>query len=605
MIIFERFRTVRVNKCLEYRNNLIFVSVRYGVKRDGLSAWSKTLSGKSKTVKEKLGVVRGFGKYLNTLGYKSFLPTLPTVKSDYIPYIFSDGEVARIFHYADRLVPVKPQSCSSFFSLKVPMAMRILYSCGTRLGETMALRRRDVDFKNRTIFLEKTKFSKERVIPVHESLIAVMERYCLALGIMHQPDAFLFPGKKEGTHYTPRQMDAWFSEILKAAGIDQRERKPYERGACLHCFRHLFVLKSMQQLEAAGHSVDMNDLLLPTYLGHECLLGRFFTEYLPVSANASPNTIASYKCAFRLLFQYLNEETDIKTGRITFKVLDFDLLTKYFDWLVTTRKNSRSTAKQRLAALASFADYAESRSLEACYVFKASLKKIAKKSFRKVKGRQRSSFTRKELEVLFSLPDTTEKLGWRDLVLLTVMYSSGARAQEICDLTVKDVTHDEKGNAILTLIGKGEKARRVKITSDATRLLDKYIASRKVGMKLDEYIFPSQRNSHLSVAVEEIYEKYTQKAKAEHPEMFCQGPYTPHVMRHTAATHLIESGVPLAIVKNILGHTSIQTTQIYLDISQQTVDRSMEKWNEKWFSQNEPDETTLPKEKDGIPDFLK
>lgn len=85
------------------------------------------------------------------------------------------------------------------------------------------------------------------------------------------------------------------------------------------------------------------------------LLGRFFTEYLPVSVNASPNTIASYKCAFRLLFQYLNEETDIKIGNITFEALDFELLTKYFDWLITTRKNSRTTAKQRLAALASFA----------------------------------------------------------------------------------------------------------------------------------------------------------------------------------------------------------------------------------------------------------
>ncbi|MFR4147247.1 MAG: phage integrase SAM-like domain-containing protein [Mediterraneibacter gnavus] len=83
------------------------------------------------------------------------------------------------------------------------------------------------------------------------------------------------------------------------------------------------------------------------------LLGRFFTEYLPVSVNASPNTIASYKCAFRLLFQYLNEETDIKIGHITFEALDFELLTKYFDWLITTRKNSRATAKQRLAALAS------------------------------------------------------------------------------------------------------------------------------------------------------------------------------------------------------------------------------------------------------------
>lgn len=336
------------------------------------------------------------------------------------------------------------------------------------------------------------------------------------------------------------------------------------------------------------------------------LLGRFFTEYLPISVNASPNTTASYKCAFRLLFQYLDEETDIKIGHITFEALNFDLLTKYFDWLITTRKNSRSTAKQRLAALASFADYSECRNLEAGYVFKNSLKKISKKTFRKVKGKQRCSFTRKELEILFLLPDTTEKLGWRDLVLLSVMYSSGARAQEICNLTVKDVTHDEKGNALLTLVGKGDKARRVKITSSATQLVDKYIASQKIGMKLDKHIFPSQRNEHLSVpAIEEIFEKYTKRAKIEHPELFCHGPYTPHVMRHTTATHLIESGVPLAIVKNILGHTSIQTTQIYLDISQQTVDCLMEKWNEKWFSKNNPGEIALPQEKETIPDFLK
>lgn len=340
--------------------------------------------------------------------------------------------------------------------------------------------------------------------------------------------------------------------------------------------------------------------------GFTSLLGKFFMEYLPVSMNASTNTIASYKCAFRLLFQYIDEQTDIKIGQITFEALDFDLLTKYFDWLMSVRKNSRSTAKQRLAALSSFADYSESRSLEAGYAFKSSLKKISKKAFRKVKGRQRSSFTRQELEILFSLPDPAEKLGWRDLVLLSVMYASGARAQEICDLTVKNVAHDEKGNALLTLVGKGEKARRVKLTSDATQLLDKYIASRKISRDLDRHIFPSQRNEHLSVAaVEEIYEKYIRLAKAGHPDLFCHGPYTPHVMRHTTATHLIESGVPLAAVKNILGHTSIQTTQIYLDISQQTVDHSMEKWNEKWFSKNTPDETGLPQEKDTIPDFLK
>ena len=260
---------------------------------DILSAWIKTLSGKSKTVKEKLGVVRGFGKYLNTLGYTSFLPVLPKVKSDYIPYIFSDEEIIRIFHYADNLTPINPKSCSKFLDLKIPMAMRILYSCGTRLRETLSLRRKDVDFKNKTIFLKQTKFSKERLIPVHESLIAIMKNYCLALGIMYQPDAFLFPGKTEGTHYSTRQMDTWFSEILKLADIDRRKKAPYERGACLHCFRHLFVLKSMQQLEAEGHSVDMNDLLLPTYLGHECLLDT--DKYMRFSGVQFPESLKSFE----------------------------------------------------------------------------------------------------------------------------------------------------------------------------------------------------------------------------------------------------------------------------------------------------------------------
>lgn len=336
------------------------------------------------------------------------------------------------------------------------------------------------------------------------------------------------------------------------------------------------------------------------------LLGKFFKEYLPVSMNASPNTIASYKCAFRLLFQFVNEETQFKAGHISFEALDSVLLTKFFDWLIAERKNSRTTAKQRLAALSSFADYAESRNLDAGCVFRNSLKKISQKTFRRVKGAMRSSFSRQELAILFSLPDTTEKLGWRDLVLFSVMYASGARAQEICDITVRDVTHDEKGNALLTLIGKGEKARRVKLTADATCLLDKYIASRRIGHDLDRHIFPSQRNEHLSVAaIEEIYEKYVNLAKAAHPDLFCRGPYTPHVMRHTTATHLIEAGVPLPVVKNILGHTSIQTTQIYLDISQQTIDRSMEQWNEKWFSKHKPSEASLPLENDTIPDFLK
>lgn len=334
------------------------------------------------------------------------------------------------------------------------------------------------------------------------------------------------------------------------------------------------------------------------------LLGKFFTEYLPISVNASPHTISSYKCAFRLLFQYLNEETNLGTTRVKFEMLDFDLLTGFFDWLVTKRNNSRTTAKQRMGALSSFAEYAQNRNLEAGCIFRSSLQRISKKSFRRVKGKQRNFFTRTELEILFSLPDTMEPLGLRDLVLLSVMYSSGARAQEICDLTVSHITHDEKGKAILTLVGKGQKARRVKITADATCLLDSYLDYRKIHSQPCCHVFSSQRNEHLSVpAIEEIFSKYVEKAKAVRPDLFCAGPYTPHVMRHTTATHLIEAGVPLIIVKNILGHASVQTTQVYVAITQQTVDRAMEQWNQKWFSKDIQIET--PQDEKPIPDFLR
>jgi len=335
------------------------------------------------------------------------------------------------------------------------------------------------------------------------------------------------------------------------------------------------------------------------------LLRRFFVEYLPYTVNASPHTIVSYKSAFRLLFTYFAEKTDVKVGGITFMTLDFDQMNGFFDWLINERKNSRTTAKQRMGALSSFADYAQSRNLDAAIVFRTSLEKIAKKSFRRVKGKMRSSFTRQELKILFSLPDTTSRLGFRDLVLLSVMYASGARAQEICDLKVQDVEFDDIDNAILTFTGKGEKTRRVRITADATRLLIRYINYRKIDKMSEKYVFPSQRNNHLSVpAIEEIYEKYITMAKSEYPNMFCNGPYTPHVMRHTTATHMIEAGVPLPIVKNILGHSSIQTTQIYLDISQQTVDRTLVEWNTKWFPGKDLEEAALPHKKSHIPDFL-
>ena len=259
-----------------------------------ISAWMHSLTGASKTVSDKVIILRGFVKYLQSMGIYCFLPESPRCKSDYIPYIFSDEELSAIIRIADNLKDML--LCNQHtpnIELVIPMVLRILMGCGTRLGETMELKRMDVDFEHRTLLLRITKYSRERMIPVHDSLIRILERYCLALGIMYEPNAYLFPGKKLKTHLTTRQVDEWFSRILEVATIDRHQKEPGKRGACLHCLRHVFVLKSMQQLEKAGHSVDMNDLLLPTYLGHKCLLDT--DRYMRLSGAQSPETIERFE----------------------------------------------------------------------------------------------------------------------------------------------------------------------------------------------------------------------------------------------------------------------------------------------------------------------
>ena len=188
-------------------------------------------------------------------------------------------------------------------------------------------------------------------------------------------------------------------------------------------------------------------------------------------------------------------------------------------------------------------------------------------------------------------------------MLLCFMYASGARAQEVCELTVGDVTFFND-KATVKLLGKGRKVRTISIPADAAGILKGYIRYRKVQEKYDRHIFSSQTHEKMTVScIEEIFFKYVENGKAEHPEHFREKSYTPHSMRHTTATHMLEAGVPLIVVKNFLGHASIQTTQIYAEISQRTADRELKAWNDRWFLKKE-ESSAKDSENSMIPDFL-
>lgn len=330
------------------------------------------------------------------------------------------------------------------------------------------------------------------------------------------------------------------------------------------------------------------------------LLENYFTTYLPYSVGAARNTIISYKYTFKLLLKFLDEKYNLSADKITFDTLNYDTLSDFLMWIEVERNCSVSTRNQRLAAISAFSEYAQNRNFDAACRFRHDVNKIPTK---KRCQKSRAIFSLPEVKLLLSLPDEKTRIGLRDKVLLSVMYASGARAQEICNLTLADVRSND-GSATLTLKGKGGKHRCIGIPATPTGILKQYIAARHIEQRYDQYIFPSQTHAQMTVScIEGIFKKYVTIARQMRPDLFREKSYPPHSMRHSTATHMLEAGVPLIVIKNFLGHSSLKTTQIYAEVSQHTLDKHIREWNRKWFSDCNT-EKNCQHGGDRIPSFL-
>lgn len=328
------------------------------------------------------------------------------------------------------------------------------------------------------------------------------------------------------------------------------------------------------------------------------ILEYYFDTYLPIARGLSTATIISYKATFRILLEFMFTVKKIPSDKISFEILDNQVLIEFLDWLETERGCSVATRNQRLSALTAFAAYAQNRDFNTA-VFKNSLSKVPKK---KASREQRSFFTREEVKILFELPKIDTEIGLRDRAILCLMYASGMRAQEVCDLLVGDIQFfpDRAG---INVHGKGKKVRRIGIPKAASDILYAYITHRGISSKSDRHVFSSQTHEKMTIScIEEIYAKYILQAKRDNPGKFLYH-YTPHSMRHTTATHMLEAGVPLIVVKNFLGHVSLQTTQIYIEITQDSMNRQLKAWNDRWFLKDSSEKKET--KKNNTPDFLR
>ena len=328
------------------------------------------------------------------------------------------------------------------------------------------------------------------------------------------------------------------------------------------------------------------------------LLESYFSTYLPVAKGLSEKTSSSYKTTFRLFFEFLLTVKGIPSDKVSFELIDNRMIEEFLTWLETDRNCSITTRNQRLSALAAFSIYAQNRDFDSATAFRNSILKVPRK---KAPRNGRSSFTRSEVKILFDLPDPQKETELRDKNLLCFMYASGMRAQEVCDLTVGDIQFyaDRAG---INVHGKGNKIRRIGIPAAASEMLKAYIKHRGIADKYDRHVFSSQTHEKMTVScIEEIFTKYVTQARKEHSDQF-RNNYTPHSMRHTTATHMLEAGVPLIVVKNFLGHVSLQTTQIYTEVTQDTMNRQLKAWNDKWFLKHKPEDKG---KNTNTPDFLR
>ena len=283
---------------------------------------------------------------------------------------------------------------------------------------------------------------------------------------------------------------------------------------------------------------------------------KFFSEYLPSIKGVSKNTISSYRDTIVLLLEFIKTKKKMNINKLSIKDIDEIIIEEFLNYLETERNNSISTRNQRLAAIHSFYRYIQRRELS-CFDLCSRILSIPNK---KAPTKTLSYFSTDEITILINSPNTKCRDGFRDYVLLLFMYETAARAQEVADLKRKQL-YIKNDSSFVILVGKGNKERMVPLSDELSKVLIKYLRTFKI--ESDDYVFKNKWNEQLSTkGIEYILKKYIQKAHKSNLDKFNEN-YSNHSMRHTRAMHLLEAGVNLIYIRDILGHTSVVTTEIY------------------------------------------
>lgn len=290
--------------------------------------------------------------------------------------------------------------------------------------------------------------------------------------------------------------------------------------------------------------------------GFPALVQDFFTQRLLNQANVSARTVASYRDAFRLMLQYA-EKTGKSATTLTLRDLDASFVLAFLDHLEKERGNSVRTRNVRLVALRSFLHYAALRDPTSLPTIERVLAIPMKRFDRPLLG----FLSREEIEAIVAGPDRSTWSGHRDQVMLATFYNTGARVSEIIALRTQDAQLDH--NVCLHLHGKGRKERSVPLWKSTATMIKEWL--RRADLRPGAPLFPNRDGTALSRSGVEKRLRAAVVIAAERCPSLRQRRISPHILRHTTAMHLLQSGVDITVIALWLGHESPATTHLYLE----------------------------------------
>lgn len=278
-----------------------------------------------------------------------------------------------------------------------------------------------------------------------------------------------------------------------------------------------------------------------------------YLEFLKYQKNYSDYTIKSYENDIMEYFNYINSEG------LNYKDIEYSDIRFYLMYLKDNKKDNNASIDRKLSALRGFYKYLVNENILHNNVF--SLVNGPKKSKKLPRY-----FDYNELEEMFLIPDTNTSLGQRDLLLLEMLYATGCRVGELVSIKVKDIDFNRRN---ILIVGKGNKERYLNYGEYCEDILNKYLTDGYISLNKNncDYLFLNNNGGVLTErGVRFILDKIIKQTGINKN-------ISPHMIRHSFATHLLNEGCDLLTVQKLLGHESVKATQIYTHV---TTDRLKE-----------------------------